>query len=102
MPIAFGEALRSYREAAGKTLAELAKPLGVSIPYLSDVERGKRAPFGQRERLAIAEDELGLEPGTLVGHAAGDRTTIDVADLTPSERRRVASFAQKVRAERAA
>lgn len=42
---AFGKELRKRRLAARKTLKEVADFLGVSIPYVSDVELGRRQPF---------------------------------------------------------
>jgi transcriptional regulator with XRE-family HTH domain len=41
----FGELLRFARKAAGVSQRALAKLLGVSAPYLSDVERDRRAPL---------------------------------------------------------
>lgn len=37
-----GTAIRTSREAAGITLRALAEGLGVSAPFLSDVEHGRR------------------------------------------------------------
>ena len=36
------ESLRPIRHSAGLTLTAMARSMGVSVPYLSDVERGKR------------------------------------------------------------
>lgn len=36
------EALREARKAAGMTLRQLASDCGLSVPYLSHMERGKR------------------------------------------------------------
>jgi transcriptional regulator with XRE-family HTH domain len=41
----FGKLLRSRREAADQSMGALARHLGVSVSYLSDVERGHRAPL---------------------------------------------------------
>lgn len=38
----FGEALRAARTARGKTLAQVSLDTGLSVTYLSDVERGNR------------------------------------------------------------
>lgn len=43
----FGAILRRAREAAGVSQRDLADFLGVSAPYLSDVERDRRAPLRQ-------------------------------------------------------
>jgi transcriptional regulator with XRE-family HTH domain len=42
---AFGERLRALRKGAGKTLGDVAEALGVSVVYVSDVERGNRSPL---------------------------------------------------------
>src|SRR5438067_12160936 len=42
---AFGRELRKRRIAAEKTLKDVADFLRVSIPYVSDVELGRRQPF---------------------------------------------------------
>lgn len=41
----FGELLRSFRVDAGKSMGMLARHMGVSVPYISGVERGRRAPL---------------------------------------------------------
>lgn len=41
----FGSALREARIAAGFTIARVAEVIAVSVPYFSDVERGRRRPF---------------------------------------------------------
>ena len=37
-----GTALRRRRQAAGRTLNSTARRMGISGPYLSDLERGRR------------------------------------------------------------
>lgn len=37
-----GETLRKARQAAGKSLRQMAKDLSLSAPYLSDIERNRR------------------------------------------------------------
>lgn len=61
MATAFGSLLRQLREEAGMTLGEFARQLGVSITYLSDVERGRRSPFSEA-RLQSATSILDLRP----------------------------------------
>ena len=39
-----GETIRNLREKAGLSLRELAKRAGVSAPFMSDVELGRRYP----------------------------------------------------------
>ena len=42
--VGLGERLRELREAADISLRELAKDVGISAPFLSDVELGRRFP----------------------------------------------------------
>lgn len=51
---AFGTILRSARERSGKSQADLARFLGVSVQYVSDVERSVRTPFTREKCLAAA------------------------------------------------
>lgn len=41
----FGKAFREARLHANLSIGEVARLLGFSVPYVSDVERGQRAPF---------------------------------------------------------
>lgn len=38
----YGKVLREYRHETGMTLRKVARKSGVSLSYLSDVERGKK------------------------------------------------------------
>jgi transcriptional regulator with XRE-family HTH domain len=40
----FGEMIRELREARDLSLRELARTMGISAPFLSDVELGRRFP----------------------------------------------------------
>ena len=56
----FGGELRRLREGAGKTLKDVAELWGgLSIPYVSDVERGRRHPPSGVKIRALA-DFLGV------------------------------------------
>jgi transcriptional regulator with XRE-family HTH domain len=44
---AVGEALRRRRQAQGRTLREVAEAAGVSLTYLSEVERGRKEPSSE-------------------------------------------------------
>lgn len=55
----FGEYLTQLREAKDVTLRELARKIGVSAPFLSDVEKNRRAPL-TAERLEKVVAVLGL------------------------------------------
>jgi transcriptional regulator with XRE-family HTH domain len=92
----FGELLKDSRKQAGLTLRALAPAMGVSVPYLCDVEHGKRHPF-DREKLVLAEQRLGLRRGLLSEAAAIERGAVDVSDLSASDRGAVARFAEGLR-----
>jgi transcriptional regulator with XRE-family HTH domain len=56
-----GEAIRYVRQARGLTLRETARRIGVSAPFLSDVERNRRATDKLNElaaALRVSIDEL--------------------------------------------
>jgi len=86
MPERFGEVLRKQRRQAGKTLADLAKPLGVSVVYLSDVERGNRKPFNN-DRILKAAEFLRTDASPLIEAADWERGFIeyDITKARPLE-----------------
>lgn len=65
----FGRVLRAARIDAGMTQGDVAKRLNLSVPYVSDVERGYRAPL-TLERLMDAADLLETDPSVLVAARA--------------------------------
>jgi len=60
------------REAKGMLLRDLAGHLKVSLPYLSDVERGMREPLSN-DRIVKAADKLGGDACMLIEEAIRDR-----------------------------
>lgn len=52
-----GQIIRKKRQAAGKTMGNLARHLGVSVVFVSDVERGKA--MYSREQLKKVEELIG-------------------------------------------
>jgi transcriptional regulator with XRE-family HTH domain len=50
----FGRLLRELRTKAGKTMGDLARLLKVSVSYVSDVERGARAPLVRDKIISVA------------------------------------------------
>ena len=54
-----GECLRQARQGQGRTLRDVAEAAGVSIGYLSEVERGRKEPSS--EVLAVICRALGLD-----------------------------------------
>ncbi|MFS0698007.1 helix-turn-helix domain-containing protein [Streptomyces nitrosporeus] len=53
-----GAVLREERQSQGKTLKEVAEAARISVPYLSEIERGRKE--ASSELLAAASRALGL------------------------------------------
>jgi len=92
----FGEYIRRQRELQELTMRQLADLVGISNPYLSQIERGLREP-SERVLEAIA-DNLEMSADTLKRHRPrrpdeGDEEPAVVAairadkDLTASQRK---------------
>lgn len=88
----FGDLLRERRKASGKTMLEVSEFLGISVPYLSDVERGQRSPFAV-ERIQMLADFLGADARALVDAAAASRghVVLDVSAEDPAEKAALAT-----------
>jgi transcriptional regulator with XRE-family HTH domain len=65
-----GEVLRRHRLEQRRTLAEVAKQACVSVPYLSEVERGRKEPSS--EVLAAVCDALRIELPDLLAEVRRD------------------------------
>jgi|ERR1700692_3339414 transcriptional regulator with XRE-family HTH domain len=72
----FGDLLRRLRRKADKTLGDVARELGVSIVYLSDVERSNRKPF-TNERLIKLATFLEADAETLIEAADKEKGIIE-------------------------
>lgn len=68
LPATLGELIRRQRELAALPMRQLAAMVGISNPYLSQIERNLRAP-SDRVLNAIAE-QLHLSADTLAAQAA--------------------------------
>jgi transcriptional regulator with XRE-family HTH domain len=75
MSAVFGERLRDLRFKAGYSVAALARHLGYSTPYVSDVERGHRLPFDEKT-IRKAASFLNVDPEPLLRAAEEARGTI--------------------------
>jgi phage repressor protein C with HTH and peptisase S24 domain len=73
----YSRALREHRERAGIRQTELAEKVGVTGPYISLLESGKRPPPSDHVTLRI-ERVLGMPPKTLLRLAHIDRTPEDI------------------------
>lgn len=80
-----GTALREARQQKNVRLRELSAKLDVSLPYLSDVENGRR-PLSD-ERIRQAAEFLGVDPMPLLEVATKDRGKITL-DIDVSDERR--------------
>jgi transcriptional regulator with XRE-family HTH domain len=67
-----GEVLRRHRLEQRRTLAEVAKEACVSVPYLSEVERGLKEPSS--EVLAAVCDSLRIDLPDLLAEVRRDLT----------------------------
>jgi transcriptional regulator with XRE-family HTH domain len=85
-----GDVLRRTRQDQGRTLADVAEDAKVSMPYLSEVERGRKE--ASSEVLAAVCDALGLELSDLLGEVRRDlvehRATVIRLDTVRALRRR--------------
>jgi transcriptional regulator with XRE-family HTH domain len=75
---ALGDALRRRRQAQGRTLREVAAAAGVSLTYLSEVERGRKE--ASSEVLEAVCAALGLVLADLLFEVA---QTLAVAQAAP-------------------
>lgn len=72
----FGDLLRKMRRKADKTLGDVALLLGVSVVFISDVERGNRNPFNNDRIIRISEF-LNEDPSPLIEAADRERGLIE-------------------------
>ncbi|MFI9803518.1 helix-turn-helix domain-containing protein [Streptomyces sp. NPDC052301] len=87
-----GEVLRRERQAQERTLKDVADAARISLPYLSEIERGRKE--ASSELLAAAAHALGLGLGDLLSLAHGEltrRTTATTAVRRPAVVRRPAA-----------
>jgi transcriptional regulator with XRE-family HTH domain len=69
-----GDVLRRQRLAQERTLKDVAETARISMPYLSEIERGRKEPSS--EVLAAAARALGLGLADLLGLAQGELARI--------------------------
>lgn len=74
----FGEFLQKKREEKQITLRKMAENLGMSAPYLSDIEKGRRNPpeiekLGQIAQILLLSDE---DKTTMLNLAGKMRNTV--------------------------
>ena len=76
-----GATLRRRRQAQARTLREVADAAGVSLTYLSEVERGRKE--ASSEVLAAAAHALGLGLGDLLARAHGELVRVTARHSAP-------------------
>ena len=64
-----GQRLRAAREAQGDRLVDIAARAGISIQYLSEIERGRKEPSS--EMIAAVTGALGIDLADLLIGIAG-------------------------------
>ncbi|KXK63778.1 hypothetical protein AWW66_00915 [Micromonospora rosaria] len=70
-----GDVLRRLRRRQGRTLREVAGAAGVSVPYLSEVERGRKE--ASSEVLAAVCRALGIHLSDLLEEARDDLRRVE-------------------------
>jgi transcriptional regulator with XRE-family HTH domain len=88
-----GKHIRDQRQTARLSLRKMSALAGVSIPYLSQVERGLRKPSadilqGIARGLQVSAESLYVQAGMLEERPAPDVATAVRADRTISDRQR--------------
>ena len=73
--LAFGDALRAYRETEGKTQVDFAKELDISVQNLCDIEKGRCVPSPCR--VAKIAKSLKLPEKALIEFALRDSLQSD-------------------------
>ena len=87
----FGQLLRQRREDARKTLKDVADYLGLSIVYLSDIERNRRNPPAAEIINKIAAF-IGCPANWLLDQADMDRNRVEIP-LTSADSSNMAALA---------
>lgn len=81
--VKFGEFVAQHRKQHGYTMRKFADMIGVTAPYLSDIEKGRRAaPDGKLEEIAAALRLSRVERERMFDLAALTRDNQVSADLT--------------------
>lgn len=93
----FGSRLRELRISKRLTMSAAARALGVSVPYWSDVENGRRNPFTGAKLLSAARI-LGADLDELERLAFAQRGSVEIplAHRSPRRADLIVSFARTV------
>ncbi len=92
----FGDYARVQRENRRISLRSLAEALGLSAPYVSDIERGNRNP-PDREKLTRWANLIGEEPEAFIRRGELDRRSVEIpVNFNPANTELALSFARKL------
>jgi transcriptional regulator with XRE-family HTH domain len=85
---ALGEIIRQQRELAELSMRQFAELAGISNPYLSQIERGLRAPSEQvlesiAKTLRLSADALYEQAGVPAPSEQADRAVLDAIAADP-------------------
>ena len=81
--LAYGQLLRKIRETKGMCLKDIAEVLHCSVAYVSDVERGTRAPFSDADARKIAKFLAHNEEDMLyAAHRSKSRFVLDAKNAS--------------------
>ncbi len=88
-----GQFINDQRQNSRLTLKKLAESAGVSVPYLSQIERGLRKPSAEilqaiAKGLRISAESLYVQAGILDEREPQDFITFIMKDRTLTERQR--------------
>ena len=89
----FGKLLRKKRTEAGRTMGQLARHLGVTVPYISAVEHGEKKPL-THDRIIQTAAYLEIDAQLLFAAAAQDGRAFELVGRTPIEREVGAALAR--------
>lgn len=82
---AIGSVLRKLRTERGATLRELSESSRISIPYLSEIERGRKE--ASSEILAALCRVLDVTEGELLSQVVAEFAEAEVIGLVPADNR---------------
>lgn len=82
----FGDCIRNFRKAEGKSICGLARELGISHTYLSEVENGARGPLDKKRWATLLDALPALSREELVTAFYLDAKVIDVGGVSSTDR----------------
>lgn len=83
----YGEYLRRIRTERGLRLKDVAEEVKCTVAYVSDIERGTRAPFCDEDVVKVAKF-LKVDPQDMldVAHRSKNRFVLEGKSLSPDKR----------------